>query len=640
MFASNSQTTSTDASGLNIWSHGDDDLLLSPQDVLDYSSLSEDSLSLESFSTFLAQQSPLLNTFPFQDLTPLASVASIDRQFQGLAPSAFQSIVTSQADSETAHHATLLHAYLAAQGQNTTFQQQPQWMFPTVNQVNIQLQQAQILEQMKQLEQEQQQQHEQQIRWEKEQEERRRTELAQQIVKVQQVDAQSLARYLAQSQLQIKEENTSETTMEYDAVSTPHSPSPPSSISSEIDGKSPMGSPTFEKRSLSPESASSGPNAAKNGASKLSRQLECFNCKVTQTPLWRRTPDRMHSLCNACGLYYKQYGAHRPLNVRHKLPTVLADVRLNTMPYARPSVSSSRGSSPTPNSPSSSHSSFATQDSSTSSTSDSDSDSGASCRNSSLASFPVLAKMYTEALIPAIASTQKTSPPLMIAKQGIQCVNCSQTQTPLWRKNDAGEPICNACGLYAKLHHRDRPVTMRKAKITRRRRDWGGNLAHQAQAHAQALTLAHVQAQAEVEALAQTQQIDQVDKDNSNKQPVVSLTAEEMTLKFKDLSDCRPSSVESSDSEEDLQPEFSPQQQRPAIVPPSAPATSSLAQNLSNNSIMDDNKFTDLVGQMSAHQMNRFLSVLETRCGVLRERLLATTEASAQQQQSSLDMFF
>ncbi|CAO3636499.1 unnamed protein product [Cunninghamella blakesleeana] len=48
------------------------------------------------------------------------------------------------------------------------------------------------------------------------------------------------------------------------------------------------------------------------------RQLECFNCHVTKTPLWRRTPDRAHSLCNACGLYYKQYGTHRPLHVRQK----------------------------------------------------------------------------------------------------------------------------------------------------------------------------------------------------------------------------------------------------------------------------------------------------------------------------------
>ncbi|EIE78930.1 hypothetical protein G6F46_010271 [Rhizopus delemar] len=46
--------------------------------------------------------------------------------------------------------------------------------------------------------------------------------------------------------------------------------------------------------------------------------IECYNCHVTKTPLWRRTPDRVHSLCNACGLYYKQYNTHRPLQVRQK----------------------------------------------------------------------------------------------------------------------------------------------------------------------------------------------------------------------------------------------------------------------------------------------------------------------------------
>ncbi|KAI8343261.1 GATA zinc finger-domain-containing protein, partial [Chlamydoabsidia padenii] len=55
-----------------------------------------------------------------------------------------------------------------------------------------------------------------------------------------------------------------------------------------------------------------------NKKTRTPRQLECFNCHVTKTPLWRRTPDRAHSLCNACGLYYKQYGAHRPLHVRQK----------------------------------------------------------------------------------------------------------------------------------------------------------------------------------------------------------------------------------------------------------------------------------------------------------------------------------
>ncbi|KAI9311938.1 hypothetical protein BX666DRAFT_1991065 [Dichotomocladium elegans] len=48
------------------------------------------------------------------------------------------------------------------------------------------------------------------------------------------------------------------------------------------------------------------------------RQIECYNCKVTRTPLWRRTPDRAHTLCNACGLYFKQYNRHRPVRIWRK----------------------------------------------------------------------------------------------------------------------------------------------------------------------------------------------------------------------------------------------------------------------------------------------------------------------------------
>ncbi|KAJ3045237.1 hypothetical protein HDV00_011109 [Rhizophlyctis rosea] len=60
------------------------------------------------------------------------------------------------------------------------------------------------------------------------------------------------------------------------------------------------------------------------------RNITCFNCGVTKTPLWRRTEDRKHSLCNACGLYYKQYRCHRPANIRHK--TSQPGPRTVTMP--------------------------------------------------------------------------------------------------------------------------------------------------------------------------------------------------------------------------------------------------------------------------------------------------------------------
>ncbi len=38
-------------------------------------------------------------------------------------------------------------------------------------------------------------------------------------------------------------------------------------------------------------------------------------------------------------------------------------------------------------------------------------------------------------------------------REGTVCANCKTTQTTLWRRNNNGEPVCNACGLYHKLHN-------------------------------------------------------------------------------------------------------------------------------------------------------------------------------------------
>ncbi|CAJ0752990.1 4941_t:CDS:2, partial [Entrophospora sp. SA101] len=72
----------------------------------------------------------------------------------------------------------------------------------------------------------------------------------------------------------------------------------------------------------------------KRTSSKPPRQLQCFNCGIKNTPLWRRTPDRMHSLCNACGLYYKQYHVHRPLHIIHKTRTSSS----KSYPYILPAM--------------------------------------------------------------------------------------------------------------------------------------------------------------------------------------------------------------------------------------------------------------------------------------------------------------
>lgn len=38
-------------------------------------------------------------------------------------------------------------------------------------------------------------------------------------------------------------------------------------------------------------------------------------------------------------------------------------------------------------------------------------------------------------------------------RAGTSCANCKTTTTTLWRRNQGGEPVCNACGLYYKLHN-------------------------------------------------------------------------------------------------------------------------------------------------------------------------------------------
>lgn len=127
--------------------------------------------------------------------------------------------------------------------------------------------------------------------------------------------------------------------------------------------------------------------------------IECYNCKVINTPLWRRTPDRAHILCNACGLYYKQYKRHRPVRIWQRATRWLGI-----------------------------EGSYQNQ----------------------LYTYPMQQQQQQQLLQ--------------------QCANCHQTDTPLWRKNSRGQPICNACGLFFKLHHRDRPMELNKINSQRRRR--------------------------------------------------------------------------------------------------------------------------------------------------------------------------
>ncbi|KAF2880247.1 hypothetical protein ILUMI_25925 [Ignelater luminosus] len=82
---------------------------------------------------------------------------------------------------------------------------------------------------------------------------------------------------------------------------------------------------------------------------------------------------------------------------------------------------------------------------------------------------------------------------------GLTCTNCHTSTTSLWRRNALGEPVCNACGLYYKLHGVNRPLAMKKDSIqTRKRKPKGskdangnGNLSNSLTAPTQSIKLEH-----------------------------------------------------------------------------------------------------------------------------------------------------
>ncbi|ODQ57356.1 hypothetical protein WICANDRAFT_46375, partial [Wickerhamomyces anomalus NRRL Y-366-8] len=90
---------------------------------------------------------------------------------------------------------------------------------------------------------------------------------------------------------------------------------------------------------------------------------KCANCEAEKTPMWRKTLDietkAVLTLCNACGIYYKTKGCHRPKLLISK-KNILSDLNI------------------------------------------------------------------------------------------IRCSNCENINTSIWRRDDNGKSICNACGLFFK----------------------------------------------------------------------------------------------------------------------------------------------------------------------------------------------
>lgn len=61
------------------------------------------------------------------------------------------------------------------------------------------------------------------------------------------------------------------------------------------------------------------------------------------------------------------------------------------------------------------------------------------------------------------------------SNKNTKCNNCQTYTTPLWRKDTQGNSLCNACGLFLKLHGVMRPLSLKTDIIKKRQRNGNGN---------------------------------------------------------------------------------------------------------------------------------------------------------------------
>ncbi|KAB8297899.1 hypothetical protein EYC80_001685 [Monilinia laxa] len=206
------------------------------------------------------------------------------------------------------------------------------------------------------------------------------------------------------------------------------------------------------------ESSQSSTPALSPGMEQIQSGQICSNCGTTRTPLWRRSPQGA-TICNACGLYQKARNASRPTNL--KRPPTTAPIGYPGDSRESPSTSG-LVSLPTAGA------TYVSADQTSTGTCPG----GGRCNGTGGAEgcggCPAFNNRVSKtAHFTSCQDRQLTQTP---QPQSDQPTDAPSPIDVASLQDESGHTICNACGLYYKLHGVHRPVTMKKSIIKRRKR--------------------------------------------------------------------------------------------------------------------------------------------------------------------------